>query len=157
MKLSDAIMALVVPAGLLLGGAQVAMAEDRLSVPLPDISGLSEAEAEALTRELAEVNVITSNCPDYQISDGAWTLMTGTSDLLAAKLGMDPGDYDRTYYGPAFALLDDPASCGRIGPKAAPLIDRLVSMGGATEPETAADDDAAAGTEAAAAAEPAGN
>ncbi|WP_299842246.1 hypothetical protein [uncultured Paracoccus sp.] len=149
MKLSDAIMALVVLAGLSVVGAQAVRAEDRLSVPLPDISALSESEAEALTRELAEVNVITSNCPDYEVSDGAWTLMTGTSDLLAAKLGMDPGDYDRAYYGPAFALLDDPSSCGRIGPKAEPLIDRLVSMGGATEPATA--------DTAAAAAEPAGN
>lgn len=149
MKLWDAFMALVVLAGILLVGAQVALAEDRLAVPLPDISGLSESEAEALTRELAEVNVITSNCADYPVTDGEWTLMTGTSDLLAAKLGMDPGDYDRAYYGPAFALLDDPSSCGRIGPKAEPLIDRLVSMGGATEPATA--------DTAAAAAEPAGN
>ncbi|MFV0300298.1 MAG: hypothetical protein ACK5IP_05365 [Paracoccus sp. (in: a-proteobacteria)] len=137
MKLWDAIMALVVLVAVLLAGTRAMMAEDRLSVPLPDISGLTASEAEALTRELAEVNVITSNCPDYQVSDGAWTLMTGTSDLLAAKLGMDPGDYDRTYYGPAFALLDDPSSCGRIGPRAGPLIQRLVSMGGATEPATA--------------------
>lgn len=150
MKLWDAIMALVVLVGILLVAAPFAMAEDRLSVPLPDISALSESEAEALTRELAEVNVITSNCANFEVSDGAWTLMTGTSDLLAAKLGMDPGDYDRAYYGPAFALLDDPASCDRIGPKAAPLIDRLVSMGGATEPATA---DTAAAAETA----PAGN
>ncbi|TRW98895.1 hypothetical protein FNJ84_04750 [Paracoccus sp. M683] len=129
-------MVLVVLTGVLLVGAQVARAEDRLSVPLPDISGLSESQAEALTRELAEVNVITSNCPDYPVSNGEWTLMTGTSDLLAAKLGMDPGDYDRTYYGPAFALLDDPAVCDRVGPKAKPLIDRLVGMGGATEAAT---------------------
>lgn len=134
MKLWDAIMVLVVLAGVLLVGAQVVQAEDRLSVPLPDISGLSEAEARALTKELAEANVITSNCEDYPVSDGEWTLMTGTSDLLAAKLGMDPGDYDRTYYGPAFALLDDPSSCDRVGPTAKPLIDRLIGMGGGTEP-----------------------
>ncbi|AUH35278.1 hypothetical protein CUV01_07355 [Paracoccus tegillarcae] len=127
-------MALIVLISIVLVGAQVAMAEDRLSVPLPDVSALSEAEAEALTRELAEVNVITSNCADYPVTDGEWTLMTGTSDLLAAKLGMDPSEYDRAYFGPAFTLLDDPSSCGRIGPKAKPLIDRLVQMGGATEP-----------------------
>ncbi len=134
MKLWDAIMALAVLTAAILVGAQMAAAEDRLSVPLPDISGLSESEAQALTRELAEVNVITSNCADYPVSDGEWTLMTGTSDLLAAKLGMDPGEYDRTYFGPAFALLDDPSSCDRIGPKAKPLIGRLEQMGGATQP-----------------------
>lgn len=137
MKLWDAIMATAVLIGIVLVGSQMASAEDRLSVPLPDLSGLSESEAETLTRELAEVNVITSNCADYPVSDGEWTLMTGTSDLLAAKLGMDPGAYDRTYFGPAFALLDDPSSCARIGPRAKPLIDRLVQMGGATEPAAA--------------------
>lgn len=134
MKLWDAIMALAIVIGIYLVGAQVVAAEDRLSVPLPDISPLSQAEAESLTRELAEVNVITSNCPDYPVSDGEWTLMTGTSDLLAAKLGMDPGDYDRAYYGPAFALLDDPSACDRIGPRAKPLLARLEQMGGGTTP-----------------------
>lgn len=134
MKLWDAIMVLVVLTGAVLLGAQIALAEDRLSVPLPDISGLSANEAKTLTKDLAEVSVITSNCADYPVSDGEWTLMTGTSDLLAAKLGMDPGDYDRAFYGPAFALLDDPASCDRVGPKARPLIDRLVGMGGGVTP-----------------------
>ncbi len=136
MKLWDAIMALAVLAGVVMMGAQTLRAEDRLSVPLPDISALNKSQAVALTKRLAEVNVITSNCKDYPITDGEWTLITGTSDLLAAKLGMDPALYERTYYGPAFELLDDPSACDRIGPQAVPLIAELKAMGGGTEPLT---------------------
>ncbi|WP_370515115.1 hypothetical protein [Paracoccus sp. S-4012] len=103
-----------------------------LTVPLPDVSGLDHAAAEALIEELAAVNVITSNCPGYTISDGEWMLITGTGDKLAAQLGIDPATYDQRFYGPAFSLLDDPSACDRIGPRARPLIDRLVAMGGST-------------------------
>lgn len=43
MKLWDAIMATAVLIGIVLVGSQMASAEDRLSVPLPDLSGLSES------------------------------------------------------------------------------------------------------------------
>lgn len=133
MKLWDAVMIAAVAAGaLLLAAADGSFGGDRLVVPLPDVSGLDRREAELLARQLAEVNVITSNCPDYTISDGEWTLLTGTGDLLAAQLGLDPVGYERAYFGPAFNLLDDPAACDRIGPRARPLIDRLVGMGGGT-------------------------
>lgn len=126
-------MAAVIFAGLALSSGAALAASDRVTVPLPDISGLSKSEGQALLAELADVNVITSNCPDYGISDGEWMLVTGTGDKLAASLGLDPTTYDRNYYGPAFKLLDDPAACDRIGPKARPLIARLVEMGGRTE------------------------
>lgn len=113
-----------------------AYADGGVTVQLPDVSGLSEADAKALIAELATVNVITSNCPDYEISNGEWTLITGTGDRLAAQLGLDASEYDRQYYGPAFKLLDDPATCARIGPAARPLIARLVGMGGGTVPLT---------------------
>ena len=114
----------------------VALAGGGVTVQLPDVSGLSEAEAKSLIAELAQVNVITSNCPDYAISDGEWTLITGSGDRLAARLGLDAAAYDRTYYGPAFKLLDDPGACDRIGPSAKPLIQRLIGMGGGTAPLT---------------------
>ena len=114
----------------------VALAGGGVTVQLPDVSGLSEAEAKSLIAELAQVNVITSNCPDYAISDGEWTLITGTGDRLAARLGLDAAGYERTYYAPAFKLLDDPGACDRIGPTAKPLIQHLKSMGGGTTPLT---------------------
>ncbi|WP_134680171.1 hypothetical protein [Paracoccus ravus] len=120
--------ALAVMAGAALAGG--------VTVQLPDISGLEDDEARSLIAELANVNVITSNCAGYEISNGEWTLITGTGDKLAARLGLDATSYDRTYYGPAFKLLDDPEACDRIGPKAKPLIEKLVGMGGGTTPLT---------------------
>ena len=113
-----------------------ALADGGVTVQLPDVSGLDDAEAERLIAELANVNVITSNCPAYPISNGEWTLITGTGDRLAARLGLDAAAYDRKYYGPAFRLLDDPGACDRIGPTARPLIQRLIGMGGGTTPLT---------------------
>ena len=113
-----------------------ALADGGMTVPLPDVSALPEAEAKALIADLANVNVITSNCPAYAITDGEWTLITGTGDRLAAQLGLDAAGYDRAYYAPAFKLLDDPEACDRIGPMAKPLIGRLKSMGGDTKPLT---------------------
>ena len=110
-----------------------ALADGGMTVPLPDVSALPEAEAKALIAELANVNVITSNCPGYAVTDGEWTLITGTGDRLAARLGMDAAEYDRSYYGPAFKLLDDPGACDRIGPTAKPMIQRLIGMGGDTK------------------------
>lgn len=114
--------------------AGTALAAGGITVQLPDVSSLSDGQAKSLIAELASVNVITSNCPDYAISDGEWTLITGTGDRLAARLGLDAASYDRTYYGPAFKLLDDPGACDRIGPTAKPLIQRLIDMGGDTQP-----------------------
>ncbi|MDT1063591.1 hypothetical protein RM190_17090 [Paracoccus sp. CPCC 101403] len=126
--------ALAVMAGVTLAG--MAMADGGVKVQLPDISGLDQQQATKLIADLANVNVITSNCPGYEISNGEWTLVTGTGDLLAAKLGLDATAYDSKYYGPAFKLLDDPQACDRIGPTAKPLIQQLVDMGGGTTPLT---------------------
>ncbi len=126
-----AVLAAAMVAGSMAGAGR---ADGGMTVQLPDVSALSEAEAKALIAQLAQVNVITSNCPGYAISDGEWTLVTGTGDRLAARLGLDAASYDRAYYGPAFKLLDDPGACDRIGPTARPLIDRLVGMGGDTTP-----------------------
>lgn len=114
-------------------GGLPAGAEGKVSVPVPSLDGISQANAQKLLTVLAQINVITSNCPDYHISDGEWTLLTGTGDMLAARLGIDPETYDRDYYGPAFRMLEDPGACDRIGPKARPIIDDLVEMGGRPE------------------------
>lgn len=128
-RLAAAFGALILTAG-------GALADGGITVELPDVSKLSDAEARTMIADLAKVNVITSNCPDYAISDGEWTLITGTGDRLAAPLGLDAATYDRTYYGPAFKLLDDPGACDRIGPTARSLIGRLKDMGGDTTPLT---------------------
>lgn len=121
-------------AALTLATNGVALAAGGMTVPLPDTSGLSQDEARALIAEVAQVNVITSNCPAYAISDAEWTLIAGTGDQLAAQLGLDAQAYDKQFYGPAFQLLDDPGACDRIGPQADGLIARLKAMGGGTTP-----------------------
>ena len=123
-------------AGALAMMSGAALAGGGVTVQLPDVSGLSETEAKSLIAELAQVNVITSNCPDYAISDGDWTLITGTGDRLAGRLDLDAAGYERAYFAPAFKLLDDPGACDRIGPEAKPLIQRLKAMGGDTAPLT---------------------
>ena len=121
-------------AAALVFAAGAAWADGGMTVPLPDTSGLSPDQARGLIAELAQVNVITSNCPGYPVSDAEWTLIAGTGDQLAAQLGLDAKEYDKQFYGPAFRLLDDPGACDRIGPRAQPLIARLKAMGGATTP-----------------------
>lgn len=127
-------MKTIIAAALMAGLAGTAFADGGMAVQLPDVSAMPEAEAKELIAQLAQVNVITSNCPDYPVSNGEWTLITGTGDRLAARLGLDAQSYDRTYFAPAFQLLDDPEACDRIGPTAKPLIERLVGMGGGTTP-----------------------
>ena len=121
-------------AALLATASGAAWADGGMTVPLPDTSGLAGDEARALITEVAQVNVITSNCPAYPVSDAEWTLIAGTGDKLAAQLGLDASAYDKQFYGPAFQLLDDPGACDRIGPRAKPLIARLKAMGGGTTP-----------------------
>ena len=123
-------------AALLATASGAAWADGGMTVPLPDTSGLAADEARALITEVAQVNVITSNCPAYPVSDAEWTLIAGTGDKLAAQLGLDASAYDKQFYGPAFQLLDDPGACDRIGPQAKPLIARLKAMGGDTTPLT---------------------
>lgn len=121
-------------AALAIAAAGGALADGGLTVPLPDTSQLSQDQARSLIAELAQVNVITSNCPAYPVTDAEWTLIAGTGDQLAAQLGLDAQAYDKEFYGPAFRLLDDPGACDRIGPTAQPLIARLKAMGGGTTP-----------------------
>lgn len=111
---------------------------DRLVVPLPDVSGLDDAQAQDLLRDLAQMNVITSECPDHDVTDPEWQLMTDTTDALMGRLGIDAITYDREYFRPAFNLMDDPASCDRLGPEAPALIARLEEMGGSAQPLTPA-------------------
>jgi hypothetical protein len=133
---------------------------DRLVVPLPDISTLSENEARELTRQVAEANVISYNCPAWEATDGEWQLLNGTSDALTARLGLDPLAYDREFFRPAYNLLDESGACETHGPEVAALVERLVAMGGDTRPaaelaEEAAAEDAAPDAATDAAADPA--
>jgi hypothetical protein len=118
--------------------ATPALADGGLTVPLPDpalLAALSDAQAEDLLEAVVTANVISSNCPDFPITDGEGALLVGTADILAydmLQLGTEA--YDARFYGPAFALLDDPAACASRGPEIAGLLQLLIDMGGSPIP-----------------------
>ena len=112
-----------------------ALADGGVAVPLADVSGFSDAQAEALLGALVTANVVSSNCVDWAIADGEWALVTGSADRLAYEvLGLSVDDYDARFYGPAFRLLDDPATCAARGPEVRGLIELLVDLGGSPVP-----------------------
>lgn len=111
-----------------------ALADGKIYVQLPDLSGIKGAEAEALLDEVVLANVISSNCPDFAVTDEEWSLLTDSADILAREqLGLSVDNYDSQYYGPAFAALDRADACASHGPDVQPLIDRLVELGGSRE------------------------
>ncbi|MFZ1470421.1 MAG: hypothetical protein WAT09_15815 [Paracoccaceae bacterium] len=114
--------------------ASPALADGGVSVRLPDDGALAAAASPAFLAQLVTANVVGMNCPGVSLSDGEWALLTGSADKVAAALGLSTGAYDDQFYGPAFAALDDPATCSAKAPLIAPLIQRLKSMGGSTQP-----------------------
>jgi len=118
----------------LLLAASPALADGGPAVPLPAIPPLSEGEREHLLMRLVVANVVAENCPAYQATDAEWALLTGSADLVAESLGLDPGSYDDRFYHPAFSLLDKPGTCEREGPQVRPLINRLIAWGGSLTP-----------------------
>lgn len=135
MKTQNApVVATVIGSLFMLALTDVSAAQDRLVVPLPDVSGLSAEEARDLGAQIAQADVISSNCPGHAVSDGEWTLLAGTGKKLAARLDLDPTAYEREFLAPAYQLLDQAGSCERVGSEITPLIERLVQMGGGTAP-----------------------
>ena len=108
-----------------------ALADGKIYVQLPDLSGITGAEAEAFLSEVVLANVVSSNCPGFEITEEEWSLLTDSADILArAQLRLSVDDYDSQFYGPAFAALDRPETCAQAGPGVQPTIDRLVELGG---------------------------
>ncbi|MGB3336314.1 MAG: hypothetical protein WBA73_03960 [Devosia sp.] len=111
-----------------------ALADGKIYVQLPDLSGFSSAEAESFLDQVVLANVVSSNCPDFAVSDEEWSLLTDSADILAREqLRLSVEDYDSQYYGPAFSALDVAEACAMHGPDVQPVIDRLVELGGSRE------------------------
>lgn len=111
-----------------------ALADGGVTVKLPDPGRIAAAASPDFLMALVMANVAGMNCPGHALSDGEWALVTGTADRVAGALKIGASAYDEDYYGPAFAAMDQPGTCDREGPKIAPLIQRLKSMGGSAEP-----------------------
>ena len=114
--------------------AAPALADGKIYVQLPDLTSFGGAEAEAFLSEVVLANVVSSNCPDFAVTDEEWSLLTDSADILArGQLGLSVEDYDSRYYGPAFAALDEADACAAHGPEVQPVIERLVELGGSRE------------------------
>jgi hypothetical protein len=114
--------------------ASPALADGKIYVQLPDVSDIGGAEAETLLHRVVLANVISSNCPDFAVTDEEWSLLTDSADLLArGQLQLSIDDYDSQYYGPAFAALDATDACATHGPDVQPAIDLLVELGGSRQ------------------------
>ena len=111
-----------------------ALADGKIYVQLPDLAGISGAEAETFLNAVVLANVISSNCPDFAVTEEEWSLLTDSADILAhEQLRLSVDDYDSQYYGPAFAALDNADACATHGPDVQPTLDRLVELGGSRE------------------------
>jgi hypothetical protein len=110
------------------------MADGKIYVQLPDLSGIDGAEAETFLSAVVLANVISSNCSDFAVTDEEWSLLTDSADILAhEQLRLSLDVYDSQYYGPAFAALDKADACQTHGPEVQPVIDRLVELGGSRQ------------------------
>ena len=109
-----------------------ATADGGVRVALADTSALSEADSITLLSALVYANVAGSNCAGHEINDAEWSLLTGSADLIADRLGLSVDDYDAQYYGPAFAAADLPNFCSIEGPQVQTAIDTLIGYGGST-------------------------
>jgi hypothetical protein len=107
------------------------LADGKIYVQLPDLSDVTGAEAESFLSQVVLANVISSNCPDFAVTEEEWSLLTDSADILAhGQLHLSVDEYDSQYYGPAFATLDKADACATHGPEVQPVIDRLVELGG---------------------------
>lgn len=114
--------------------AAPALADGKIYVQLPNLSGITGTEAEAFLHALVLANVVSSNCAGYEVSDEEWSLLTDSADILAREqLRLSVADYDSRFYGPAFAALDRADTCAVEGGNVQPVLARLIELGGSRE------------------------
>ena len=112
-----------------------AMANEHLTLLLPDVSDLSPADAEALLTDIVAASVVSSNCPDFGGTEGEWYLLTLTAERLAYEvLAIRVEELELAYYQPAYSLIEDPATCAAEGPKVQKTLALLMERGGSTTP-----------------------
>lgn len=126
---------LTIAALLSLAVATPTLADGKVFVQLPDLSKYDDRAAESFLESVVVANVVSSNCPGYEITDAEWSLLTDSADLLAyGQLGLSTDDYDDYYYKPAFDLLDQPDTCANRGPGVESVLEELVFQGGSRDP-----------------------
>lgn len=115
--------------------AAPALADGKVYVQLPDMSYFGGEIGEDFLYQLVLANVVSSNCPGFEVTDAEWSLLTDSADLLAyGELKLGTNDFDNLFYDPAFAALDEPTTCAEEGPAVEEILTELVEHGGSREP-----------------------
>ena len=111
-------------------------ADGAVVVTLPSFPDFSPAQSQELLTSLVTAVVVGMNCPGFEITEGEWSLLNGSADIIAnTNLGLSTDAYDAEYFSPAFALLDKPGTCDAEGPKVLPLVEFLIGLGGSRDPQ----------------------
>ncbi|MDB5529334.1 MAG: hypothetical protein JWR51_2437 [Devosia sp.] len=113
---------------------QPALADGKVYVQLPDLSGYQDAAAEALLHRLVMANVVSSHCAGFAISDAELWLLLDTADIVAVQLGLDTDLYGGDYSRPAYNALVEEETCPLEGPKVELTLRELVAHGGSRQP-----------------------
>jgi hypothetical protein len=100
----------------------------------PNLSEVPFAKQPALLTRIVNAVVIGQSCPDFELSAGEYALLNGSADILAASLGLSVEEHDAEYWQPAFNMRDADGICLTEGPKIAPLVGLLITMGGIVGP-----------------------
>ena len=125
----------IAASALCLGLATPALADGKVYVQLPDLSSYANKEAEDFLHQVVLANVVSSNCPGFEVTDAEWSLLTDSADLLAyGQLKLSVDDFDNLFYKPAFGALDDATTCKTEGPAVETILAELVAQGGSREP-----------------------
>jgi hypothetical protein len=120
---------------LALGLPNLTQADGAVAVAMPNFPDFSQAQNQEMLTALVTAVVVGMNCPGFEITEGEWSLLNGSADIIAnTELGLSTDAYDAEYFSPAFALLDKPDTCATEGPKVLPLIEFLIGLGGSREP-----------------------
>lgn len=114
--------------------AAPALADGKIYVQLPDLASYPAERSEGFLREIVVANVVSSNCPGYEVTDAEWSLLTDSAHILVKQLGIAASVYNDDIYGGAFDMLDKPDTCAIEGPNVEYVLQELEDWGGSRDP-----------------------
>ncbi|MBJ2151289.1 hypothetical protein [Paracoccus sp. IB05] len=119
-------------------GATAALADGKVYITLPDMSGIAQdpVAADRLLSDMQNTLVLSQNCPEASLSDEEHSLLTDGFDLLAyGELKLDTDGIIAKYETPAFDLLDNSTlACSEEPELKARTIATLIEAGGDLTP-----------------------
>ncbi len=118
-------------------GAGAALADGKVYITLPDMSGIAQdkAASDLLLADIYKTMVLSQNCPGTSLSGEEHSLLSDGFDLLAWELELSMDETIEKYEKPAFALLDSgDDACSEEPELKARTIATLLKAGGDLTP-----------------------